>query len=69
MLARTEDGVDLFLVDPQARNGITMKQLLSQGREPHYQVDFDGVKVSAARSDGRGRHGLGDLERVRCSRE
>ena len=24
-----------------------MKQLLSQGREPHYQIDFDGVRVSA----------------------
>ena len=46
VLARTEDGVDLFLVDPGA-NGVSMKQLLAQGREPHYQVDFDGVKVSA----------------------
>ena len=46
VLARTEDGVDLFLVDPGA-NGVSMKQLLSQGREAHYQVDFDGVQVSA----------------------
>ena len=45
-LARTDAGVDLFLVDPTAR-GITRKQLLSQGREPHYQIDFAGVRVAA----------------------
>ncbi len=44
--ARTDAGVDLFLVDPNA-NGIATQQLLSQGREPHYQIDFDGVEVSA----------------------
>lgn len=47
VLARTEAGVDLFLVDPNAE-GVTRKQLLSQGREPHFQIDFDGVSVSAA---------------------
>jgi alkylation response protein AidB-like acyl-CoA dehydrogenase len=47
VLARSDAGVDLFLVDPVAK-GISMKQLLSQGREPHYQIDFDGVRVSAA---------------------
>ncbi len=46
VLARTDAGVDLFLVDPNA-DGIKRKQLLSQGREPHYQVDFDAVRVSA----------------------
>lgn len=46
VLARTEEGVDLFLVDPNAK-GVTMKQLLSQGREPHYQIDFEDVRVSA----------------------
>jgi alkylation response protein AidB-like acyl-CoA dehydrogenase len=47
VLARTDAGVDLFLVDPQS-SGIEMKQLLSQGREPQYQIDFDNVSVSAA---------------------
>lgn len=47
VLARTDAGVDLFLVDPQAQ-GIEMKQLLSQSREAQYQIDFDGVSVSAA---------------------
>ncbi len=46
VLARTEAGVDLFLVDPNA-DGIKKKHLLSQGREPHYQLDFDAVRVSA----------------------
>jgi alkylation response protein AidB-like acyl-CoA dehydrogenase len=46
VLARTDAGVDLFLVDPNT-NGIAMKQLLSQGREPQYQIDFDDVRVSA----------------------
>lgn len=47
VLARTSAGVDLFLVDPRAK-GVQMKQLLSQGREAQYQVDFSDVKVPAA---------------------
>jgi len=46
VLARSDAGVDLFLVDPNA-DGITLKQLLSQGREPQYQIDFENVAVSA----------------------
>lgn len=46
VLARTDAGVDLFLVDPNA-DGVSMKQLLSQGREAQYQIDFADVKVSA----------------------
>jgi alkylation response protein AidB-like acyl-CoA dehydrogenase len=56
VLARTDAGVDLFLVDPQA-DGIKRKQLLSQGREPHYQIEFDGVRVAA--SDRIGAAGSG----------
>ena len=56
VLARTDAGVDLFLVDPQA-TGVTMTQLLSQGREAQYQVDFDSVTVSA--SDRIGEAGTG----------
>ena len=56
VLARTDAGVDLFLVDPEAA-GVRRKQLLSQGREPHYQVDFDGVRV--AESDRIGAAGSG----------
>lgn len=56
VLARSDAGVDLFLVDPNA-DGIATKQLLSQGREPQYQVDFDGVRVSE--SDRIGAAGTG----------
>jgi alkylation response protein AidB-like acyl-CoA dehydrogenase len=47
VLARTSAGVDLFLVDPRAK-GVQLKQLLSQGREAQYQVDFTDVKAAAA---------------------
>ena len=47
VLARTGAGVDLFLVDPRAK-GVQMKQLLSQGREAQYQIDFADVRVSSA---------------------
>ncbi|MBK7950848.1 MAG: acyl-CoA/acyl-ACP dehydrogenase [Deltaproteobacteria bacterium] len=47
VLARSNAGVDLFLVDPRAK-GVQMKQLLAQGREAQYQVDFADVKVAAA---------------------
>jgi len=46
VLARTDSGVDLFLVDPNSE-GISRKQLLSQGREASFQIDFDHVRVSA----------------------
>ncbi|HIG72483.1 MAG TPA: acyl-CoA dehydrogenase [Myxococcales bacterium] len=46
VLARSDAGVDLFLVDPNS-DGVTLKQLLSQGREAQYQIDFDRVRVSA----------------------
>ena len=44
-LARTDAGIDLFLVDPSAQ-GITMTQQLSQASDTQYRVDFDGVRVS-----------------------
>ena len=47
VLARTGDGVDLFIVDTAA-DGIQMKQVLSQGRDPHYFVTFDHVRVPAS---------------------
>lgn len=47
VLASGDDGVDLFLVDPSAE-GVRSKQILSQGREAQFQIDFDGVRVSQA---------------------
>ena len=47
VLARTDAGVDLFLVDPQAK-GVTMKHVLAQGRDPQYRVELAGVRVPAS---------------------
>ncbi len=46
VLARSDAGVDLFLVDPKSE-GVSRKHLLSQGREANFQIDFDKVRVSA----------------------
>jgi len=46
VLARTDAGVDLFLVDP-ASEGVTLTFHQSQGREPHYRIDFAGARVPA----------------------
>ena len=47
VLARSEDGVDLFLVDPSSP-GISMRQQLSQASDAQYRVVFDEVRVPAA---------------------
>ncbi len=46
VLARTDAGVDLFLVDARAE-GIAMKQVLSQGRDPQYFLEFTNVRIPA----------------------
>jgi alkylation response protein AidB-like acyl-CoA dehydrogenase len=56
VLARTDDGVDLFLVDPNA-SGVKRTHVLSQGRDAQYRVDFDEVRVAA--SDRIGEPGSG----------
>ncbi len=47
VLARTDAGIDLFLVDAKAP-GISMKQILSQSGDAQYRVTFDGVRVGGA---------------------
>lgn len=47
VLARSAEGVELLLVDPNA-DGVSQTFYMSQGREPHYRINFDGVRVSAA---------------------
>ncbi len=47
VLARSDAGVELLIVDPRSE-GIEMKHVLSQGREPHYRIHFDGVRVPAS---------------------
>ncbi|MFP6578611.1 MAG: acyl-CoA dehydrogenase family protein [Myxococcota bacterium] len=56
VLARSEDGVEILLVDPHAE-GVRLTHYLSQSGEPHYKVDFDGVRVPT--SDRVGEAGSG----------
>ncbi len=44
VLARTDDGVELLLVDPQAA-GVTLDQQLTIASDTQYAVTFDGVGV------------------------
>jgi alkylation response protein AidB-like acyl-CoA dehydrogenase len=47
VLARSDAGIDLLLVDPTA-SGVALTQVRSQSGEPHYRVDFDQVRVPAS---------------------
>jgi len=63
VLARTPAGVDLFLVDPNAK-GITLKHVLAQGRDPQYRVEFHGVRVPASARVGAPGSGWATWNRV-----
>ncbi len=45
VLARTAEGVDLFLVDPEAA-GVTLRQQFSLASDTQYEVTFDGAVVT-----------------------
>jgi len=51
VLARTADGVDIFVVDPTAP-GITMTQQQSVAYDTQYRLDFEGVSVPASNRIG-----------------
>ncbi len=51
VLARTADGVDLFLVDP-ASAGVAFTQQLTIASDTQYQVEFAGARVPAANRIG-----------------
>jgi alkylation response protein AidB-like acyl-CoA dehydrogenase len=51
VLARTPDGVDLFLVDPAAA-GVAMTQQLTIASDAQYEVELSGVSVPAANRIG-----------------
>jgi alkylation response protein AidB-like acyl-CoA dehydrogenase len=66
VLARTgegADGIDLFLVDPNA-DGVTLTQQLSMASDTQYRADFDGVRVSAANRVGAAGSGWSSWEQV-----
>ena len=63
VLARTDAGVDLFLVDPQAA-GVSARQLLSHASDAQYRVTFDGVRVSAGDRIGAPGSGWDTFEKV-----
>jgi alkylation response protein AidB-like acyl-CoA dehydrogenase len=51
VLARTADGVDLFLVDP-ASPGVTLTQQMTIASDTQYEVGLAGVRVPAANRIG-----------------
>jgi alkylation response protein AidB-like acyl-CoA dehydrogenase len=66
VLARTgegADGIDLFLVDPNA-DGVKLTQQLSMASDTQYRADFDGVRVPAANRIGAAGSGWSCWERV-----
>ncbi len=66
VLARTGDAetdIDLFLVDPAAA-GVSLEQRRSLASDTQYQVDLDGVRVSASDRIGRAGNGWRTWEQV-----
>jgi alkylation response protein AidB-like acyl-CoA dehydrogenase len=51
VLARGDDGVDLFLVDPSAP-GVTLTQQMTIASDTQYAVELSGVRVPAANRIG-----------------
>jgi alkylation response protein AidB-like acyl-CoA dehydrogenase len=62
VLARSDAGVDLFLVDPAAP-GVTLTHQLSQASDAQYRVDFDGVRVAAGDRIGAAGSGWATFEK------
>jgi alkylation response protein AidB-like acyl-CoA dehydrogenase len=63
VLARTDAGVDLFLVDPSSK-GVELAFYRSQGREPHYRIDFAAVRVKATDRIGTAGSGWATWDKV-----
>lgn len=63
VLARTDAGVDLFLVDPKA-DGVELNQVLSQSGEPHFDVTFSNVRVGAGDRIGAAGSGWATYSKV-----
>jgi len=63
VLARSDAGVDLLLVDPQAE-GVELIQVLSQSGEAHYRVEFNDVRVQASDRIGAAGTGWATFDKV-----
>jgi alkylation response protein AidB-like acyl-CoA dehydrogenase len=62
VLARSDAGVDLFLVDP-ATPGVSLTQQLSQASDAQYRIDFENVRVPAADRIGDAGSGWSHFEK------
>ncbi len=63
VLARSSEGVDLFLVDPNAE-GLTLTQQYSQSADTQYRLDFDRVRIPASERLGAAGSGWTTFEEV-----
>ncbi len=63
VLARSDEGVELVLVDPRAE-GVSLTQVRSQSGEAHYRVDLQDVRVAGSERIGRPGQGWELFERV-----
>ncbi|MAF29511.1 MAG: acyl-CoA dehydrogenase [Croceicoccus sp.] len=63
VLARSDTGIELLLVDPSDA-GVTLRQVLSASGEPHYQVEFDQVRVPGSARLGAPGTGWDTFSRV-----
>ena len=57
------DGIDLFLVDPNA-DGVKLTQQLSMASDTQYRADFDDVRVPASNRIGAAGSGWSTWEKV-----
>ena len=63
VLSRNGTGVDLLLVDPNAK-GITLTHYLSQSGDPHYRVEFENVVVPTSARIGAAGSGWESFNKV-----
>jgi alkylation response protein AidB-like acyl-CoA dehydrogenase len=63
VLARSQEGVDLFLVDPSAE-GVTLSQQYSQSGDAQYRLDMSNVRVSGNARLGSAGTGWGTFNQV-----
>ena len=63
VLARSDHGVELFLVDPKAE-GVKLEHYRSQGGDPHFRVEFNDVRVDASARVGEAGTGWQSFDAV-----